>query len=65
VPAVAELEVAHAADAVAGQAVLDMTLGDQRVPLGVAVEIARQRPDPVDRKVYEAADIDFRHEVPR
>src|SRR4029079_14460209 len=55
------VEVADAADAVARLAVLDPTVGDSRVPLRHAVEVADPRPHGVGTRVDDARDVDPDH----
>ena len=64
--AVAQREVAHASDLVARLATLDLRLGDDRVPRGVAVEIAQDRPHTLDGRVDDcrAGDADHRRNAP-
>src|ERR1700722_3757550 len=60
--AVGEVEVAHAADSVAGQSVLDVAVADERMPFRHAVEITDQRPDLFDRRVDHVTHIDTSHD---
>src|SRR5688572_7433845 len=57
--AVAQAEVAHAADPVGGQVVLNARLGDERCPLGQAVEVAHLRPDAIRRRLDHARGVDL------
>src|SRR5687767_4994763 len=59
--AVAQAEVAHAADLVGGKPLLDARLGDERRPLRQAVEVAHVAPDLVRRRLDYARRIDLDH----
>src|SRR5262249_61458729 len=60
--AVAQAEIADAADPVGGPVLLDARLGDRGMPLGQAVEIADMGPDGVGRSVDDARRIDLDHQ---
>src|SRR6185437_9413888 len=59
--AVAQTEVAHTADLVGRLAALDPALGDRRVPIRQAVEIAHARPDAVVARVDDGGHVDPGH----
>ena len=61
VVAVLQREVAHAADLVGGLVVLDGRLGHDRMPGGMAVEVAQDRPDALDRRIDDGGAGDPDH----
>src|SRR5690606_542390 len=61
--AVLQREVAHAADAVGGLAVLDAALADAGVPAGERVEVAHPLPDLGGGGVDDRGDEDPRHHL--
>src|ERR1700676_2600283 len=62
--AIAQVEIAHAADLVRGLSALDPALGDRRVPVGQAVEVAHPCPDPITADVDDGRNIDPSHGAP-
>ena len=63
--AIAQTEVAHAADLVGGLPALDAAFGDRRVPVRHAIEVAYASPDPVAAAVDHAGNKNARHERPQ
>ena len=63
--AITQHEVAHAADLVGGLAAFDVGLGHDRVPCGVTVEVAQDRPHAFDAGVDHrgADDADHRRKA--
>src|SRR6202035_2589547 len=59
--AIAQGEIAHAADLVRRLSALDATVGDRRVPVGQAVEVAYPCPDPILADVDDGRNIDPSH----
>src|SRR3984957_15108733 len=62
--AVAQPEIAHAADLVRGLATLDAALGDRRMPIRQTVEVAHPRPYPVVAGIDDGRNIDTSHDAP-
>src|SRR6202790_3995490 len=62
--AVAQREIAHATDLVCGFAALDAALGDRRMPVGQAIEVAHPCPDPIVADVDDGRNIDPSHGSP-
>src|SRR5687767_1440926 len=60
-PAVAQAEVAHAADLVCGKPLFDARLGDERGPLRQAVEVAHLRPHGIGGRFDDGRGIDLDH----
>src|SRR5262245_11299244 len=56
--AVAQREPPHAADLIRALAALDLRFGDDRVPRGVAVEVAQHGPHALDRRVDDSGSRD-------
>ena len=61
VVAVLQREVAHAADLVGRLVVLDGRFGHDRMPGGMAVEVAQDRPDALDRRIDDGGAGDPDH----
>src|ERR1700679_20073 len=59
--AVVQAEVANAADLVRGFSAFDAALGDRRVPIRHAVEVAHAGPDPIAAAVDYAGNKNPRH----
>src|SRR5260370_24886121 len=62
--AIAQGEVAHAADLVCGLSALDAALGDRRMPVGQAVEVAHPCPYPIAAGLDHAPTINTSHDAP-
>src|SRR6266849_1828647 len=62
--AVAQREIAHATDFVRGFSALDAALGDRRMPVGQAVEVAYPCPDPIVADIDDGRNIDTSHGAP-
>src|SRR5690606_28260637 len=59
VDAIVLIEIANAADRVAGAALLDPAVPDRRTPLRQRVEVADHGPDLFDRRIDDGTDEDF------
>src|SRR5258708_1854060 len=62
--AIAQREVAHATDLVCGFAALDAALGDRRMPVGQAIEVAYPCPDPIVADIDDGRNVDTSHGAP-
>src|ERR1700722_19725131 len=62
--AVAQSEIAHAADLVRGLAALDAALRDRRMPVRQTVEVAHPRPHPIVAGIDDGRNIDTSHDAP-
>src|SRR5258708_21420941 len=62
--AVAQREIAHATDFVCGFSALDAALGDRRMPVGQAIEVAYPCPDPIVADIDDGRNIDASHGAP-
>src|SRR6266404_3804797 len=62
--AVAQREIAHATDLVCGFSALDAALGDRRMPVGQAIEVAYPCPDPIVADIDDGRNIDTSHGAP-
>src|SRR6267143_1565954 len=62
--AVAQREIAHATDFVCGFSALDAALGDRRMPVGQAIEVAYPCPDPIVADIDDGRNIDTSHGAP-
>src|SRR3984885_13273511 len=61
--AVAQPEIAHAADLVRGLATLDAALGDRRMPIRQTVEVAHPCPHPIVAGIDDGRNIDTSHDA--
>src|SRR3984893_17473703 len=59
--AIAQGEIAHAADLVRRLSALDAALGDRRMPVRQAVEVAQPSPDPIVPDIDDGRNVDPSH----